>query len=134
MKKIASTARAAAKVMLKAAEAVQRFEDGMMKAGETFVRNDIEYVVNKAGVAVRQPSKDKPVTREEVVYLLTGVRVVDVEEVLHAVGQNVFRFMKEQGYLMQDATNPSLFWVTKKAAANYDLPKPVVGGVACQFA
>lgn len=133
IRKMNSAKRAAAKIAVAAVKAVQALEDGTLKAGQTAVRNGIEYLVDSKGRTVRQPSKDKPVTKEEVVHMIKGVRVVDEEEVLFAVGPNVLRFMLDQGYLVRKPGSPFL-WVTKKAGENYALPKPTTLVGTCEFA
>ena len=131
--RLAAASRRAARAAVKAIEQVRRFEDGVLKAGESFVRNEITYVVDKAGRAVRQPNKDRPVTREDCLFLLKNVRAVTDDEVLEAVGPNVHKWFLDSGMLVRDTKARSLLWITKKAQAYYGLPLPMIGGVACAF-
>ena len=116
-----------------ALKAIQIFEDGMAEAGHKFVKNDIEYVVDSRGRVVRQPSKDHPVTREDVIYLLKGLRAVGEEEALELIGRGVTNFLLEHGFVKRDARIHSLLWVTKKGGTVTNLPRQVTGGEKCNF-
>lgn len=108
-------------------------EAGVAEAGTTYVKNDITYVINASGVSVRVPTKDKLVTREEVVYLLRGVRAVDVDEALTMIGEGCLKFMLENDLLRRDAKVKSLLHITRKAGEKYGLPRPVICDVVCDW-
>lgn len=131
--KLATAARKAARAAVKMHKLVQQVEDGMAKAGTEFVKNGIDYMVDKQGRPVRQPRRDNQVKTEEVRHVLLNTRVVEIEDVLFACGKWITDYLIQNDYLRRDAKCPTMLWVTKEAAFKYQLPRPVVGGVACNF-
>lgn len=133
IRKMAVASRALGKAQVALHKTVQKFDDGLLTAGMSVVKNDIAYIVDSKLRIVRKPTKDKPVTMAEVVYLLKGLRVTDEEDALAMVGPNVLRYMFEKEYLVRDARWKSTLWITKKAQVAYGLSVPVICGVPCEF-
>lgn len=90
-----------------------------------------QYREDSRGNKVRVFSKDAPLSWDEVRHFYLNRRVVDEEEALEAIGYNGFRTQVQSGNLVKSG---AFYWVTKKAAARYKLPLPVVStGAVCQF-
>lgn len=85
---------------------------------------EVEYKM-VGGYKVRQPNAEMPVTREDVRDLLNRNRAVTKEEILEMVGQNVMNFLLKKEFIRESSS--TIFYVTKAAAKNYKLNKPMVG-------
>lgn len=123
LRKAAASARRVAREITRTAKAI---DEGTLAAGTRFVRNDIEYLVRKDGTYERQTSREKPVTREEVVHLLTNVRALEVSEVLEFIGKGAMDFMIKADLLRK--MDDGLLWVTVAAQTKYGLKDPILPG------
>lgn len=87
------------------------------------VNAPIEYRIDSKGRKVRVPSAARPISYAEVRDMLLHNRVLEVEVILEAVGPSTFAYMKKAGQLVEDTGAADRFWITKKAAVQYDLPE-----------
>lgn len=132
-RQIIKARNAARRAALAAQKAVEKFEAGMLSSGDAFVKNGIEYITDKKGRAVRKPSRENPVKAEEVRHVLLNTRAVELDDVLMVCGEWITKWLLDNDMLRRDQKVPTLLWVTTNAAFRYNLPRPVVGGVACKF-
>lgn len=88
----------------------------------------VEYFVDDLGRTVRKPTKDRYVTTQEVVYALSGQRVVDIEDMLYLLGATTTNTLIKQDKLRKDPLG-GFYWITAACAKEFGLP-PVMG---CKF-
>lgn len=91
----------------------------------------IQYKTDSKGRTVRVPTRDMPVTKEEVVFFFKCRRGFDEDEALEAVGPNVLRFWKDKGYVREIGPIKGMFGITVKAQAQYGLPDPYLPMAGC---
>lgn len=89
-----------------------------------------EYRTDGKGRKVRVFTQDNPLTRDQVRFFYLNKRGFDEEECLEALGYNGFRTQVQSGNLVKCGL---FYMVSTRAAKNYDLPRPVVGGAVCDF-
>ena len=82
----------------------------------------IEYYIDAKGRKVRKPNDARHVTVDEIRECLLNNRVVEEDDVLEAVGVNVFKTLVKTGKLRKDAKGP-FYWVTASCAEAYKLPR-----------
>lgn len=94
-----------------------------------------QFRTDSEGRQVRVFTKDAPLSRDTVRSFYLNMRGFDIEEGLMELGYNGMRFQIEQGYIVEDAFVKGQYWITTKAAANYDLPRPrlAASGAICKF-
>lgn len=91
-----------------------------------------QYRTDVQGRTVRVFTKENPLSWEDVRHFYMNRRVVEEDECLEAIGYNGFRTQVASGNIRKMS---GFYWVTKKAATRYKLPRPVVAnGAVCDFA
>jgi hypothetical protein len=114
------------------ARQLAKIEAGLIEAGTVYVKNAIQYKVRKDGVHERMPTRDHPVTREEVVFMLTNVRALEQEDVLHFIGKGAMDFMLQHDLLRK--LEDGLLWITTNAQRKYGLQNPMLpSGVRARY-
>ena len=90
-----------------------------------------QYRTDSRGRTVRVFTRDAPLSWEQVRNFLVNKRVVEEDEALEEIGYNGFRTQIASGTLVKHG---NFYWITARAAARYDLPKPTVAnGAVCEF-
>lgn len=80
-----------------------------------------EYRTDSKGRQVRVPTQSNPVTREQIAEALHGVRMVEEDDLLVAIGSGMIRWLIDNDFLRR-GVNAGQLLITKKAAARYGLP------------
>lgn len=105
----------------------RRHAHEIMKAANA--NEPITYKVDREGNTVRIPTETRRVLDSEIIEALWNKRGVTIEEMLEAVGREVFTYMIRVGYLRKSATFLDTYWITKKAADRYNLHGCKIRGI-----
>lgn len=94
-----------------------------------------EFIYTEDGVLQRvwKPEEMQSYKNEDIRKWLLGNRVVEADTALQYVPPSAVKYAITKGWIRKDLQGRPFFWITKAAAIDLGLPKPVVSGVTCDF-